>query len=83
MSPRHLGRAFAAETGMTPAKAIERLRLEASRERIERFGADRACGRVHRLRRPRTHAPRFHSRVRQPPQALRRAAKAESASTRI
>src|SRR5207244_8325860 len=35
MSPRHFARAFAAETGMTPAKAIERLRLEASRERVE------------------------------------------------
>src|SRR5436309_11375309 len=35
MSPRHFARAFAAETGTTPAKAIERLRLEASRERVE------------------------------------------------
>src|SRR5947207_14168077 len=35
MSPRHFARAFAAETGMTPAKAVERLRLEAARERIE------------------------------------------------
>src|SRR5207253_8800860 len=34
-SPRHFARAFAAETGMTPAKAIERLRLEAARERVE------------------------------------------------
>src|SRR5882672_7252172 len=35
MSARHFARAFAAETGMTPAKAIERLRLEASRDRVE------------------------------------------------
>ena len=35
MSPRHFARAFASETGMTPAKAIERLRLEASREQVE------------------------------------------------
>src|SRR6516165_4443308 len=35
MSPRHFGRAFVAETGMTPAKAIVRLRLEAARERVE------------------------------------------------
>ena len=35
MSPRHFARAFAAETGMTPAKAIERLRLEAARARVE------------------------------------------------
>jgi transcriptional regulator GlxA family with amidase domain len=35
MSPRHFARAFAAETVMTPAKAVERLRLEAARERVE------------------------------------------------
>src|SRR5208282_5260083 len=35
MSPRHFSRAFAAETAVTPAKAIERLRVEAARERIE------------------------------------------------
>jgi transcriptional regulator GlxA family with amidase domain len=35
MSPRHFARAFAAETGTTPAKAIERLRVEAARARIE------------------------------------------------
>jgi transcriptional regulator GlxA family with amidase domain len=35
MSPRHFARAFAAETGMTPAKAIERLRLEAARDRVK------------------------------------------------
>ena len=35
MSPRHFSRAFAAETGVTPAKAVERLRVEAARERIE------------------------------------------------
>jgi len=35
MSPRHFARAFSAETGMTSAKAIERLRLDAARERVE------------------------------------------------
>src|SRR5262249_58052630 len=35
MSPRHFARAFAADTGTTPAKAIERLRLEAAREEVE------------------------------------------------
>ena len=33
--PRHFGRAFRAETGETPAKAIERLRADAARSRIE------------------------------------------------
>jgi len=35
MSPRQFARAFTAETGVTPAKAVERLRLEVARERIE------------------------------------------------
>ncbi len=39
MSPRHFARAFAAETGTTPAKAIERLRVEVARGSVE-FGSD-------------------------------------------
>jgi AraC-like DNA-binding protein len=31
MSPRNFARMYAAETGVTPAKAIERLRAEAAR----------------------------------------------------
>jgi len=80
MSPRHFARAFAAETGMTPAKAIERLRLETSRERVE-SGSEpielvAACtgfGDPERMRRA------FIRAFGQPPQALRRAAKAISA----
>jgi transcriptional regulator GlxA family with amidase domain len=34
MSPRHFFRAFLAETGMTPAKAVERLRTEAARNAL-------------------------------------------------
>ena len=81
MSPRHFARAFAAETGMTPAKAIERLRLEASRERVEsgsepiEIVAERAgFGDPERMRRA------FIRAFGQPPQALRRAAKASSAA---
>ncbi len=36
MSPRNFARAYAAETGVTPAKAVERLRLEAARAALER-----------------------------------------------
>lgn len=36
MSPRNFARAYVAETGVTPAKAIERLRAEAARARLER-----------------------------------------------
>ena len=35
LSVRQFGRAFLAETGMTPARAIERLRVEAARHRVE------------------------------------------------
>ncbi|HTQ34012.1 MAG TPA: GlxA family transcriptional regulator [Stellaceae bacterium] len=77
MSPRHFARAFAAETGMTPAKAIERLRLEASRERvessaepIEHVAAQTGFGDPERMRRAYIRA------FGQPPQALRRTARA-------
>jgi transcriptional regulator GlxA family with amidase domain len=77
MSPRHFARAFAAETGMTPAKAVERLRLEAARERVEGSvePLDRVAARVgfhdpERMRRA------FIRAFGQPPQALRRSARA-------
>jgi transcriptional regulator GlxA family with amidase domain len=76
MSPRHFTRCFTVETGMTPAKAIERLRLEVSRERIEsgsepieRIAALTGFGDPERMRRA------FIRAFGQPPQALRRAAR--------
>jgi transcriptional regulator GlxA family with amidase domain len=35
MSPRHFARAFRAETGLTPARYVERVRLETARRRLE------------------------------------------------
>ena len=77
MSPRHFARAFSAETGMTPARAVERLRLETARERVEAAsepidGVARATGfgDPERMRRA------FIRAFGQPPQALRRAARA-------
>ena len=77
MSPRNFARAFAAETGMTPAKAVEHLRLEAARLRVEATGepVDRIAetagfGDPERMRRA------FIRAFGQPPQALRRAARA-------
>lgn len=77
MSPRHFARAFAAETGLTPAKAVERLRLETARERVESSAEpiDRVAeavgfGDPERMRRA------FLRAFGQPPQALRRAARA-------
>jgi transcriptional regulator GlxA family with amidase domain len=76
MSPRHFARAFSAETGMTPAKAIERLRLETARERVESgiepiegVAAHTGFGDPERMRRA------FIRAFGQPPQALRRTAR--------
>ena len=80
MSPRHFARAFAAETVMTPAKAVERLRLEAARERVEsspepiEFAAQTGFGDPERMRRS------FIRAFGQPPQALRRTAKVNTLS---
>ncbi len=77
MSPRNFARAFAAATGVTPAKAVERLRLEAARGLVE--ASDTAIDRIatqtgfsdpERMRRA------FIRAFGQPPQALRRAARA-------
>ncbi|HUB75329.1 MAG TPA: GlxA family transcriptional regulator [Solirubrobacteraceae bacterium] len=35
MSPRHFARLFRAETGLTPARHVQRVRLEAARRRLE------------------------------------------------
>jgi transcriptional regulator GlxA family with amidase domain len=49
MSPRHFARAFQQETGVTPAKAVERLRVEAARNALDGGAASvakvaRDCG---------------------------------------
>lgn len=73
MSPRNFARAFARDTGMTPAKAIERLRVEAAQEAIEagegsldRIAARVGLGDPGRMRRSfhRTlgHSPRYLQR---------------------
>ena len=77
MSPRHFARAFSAETGMTPAKAVEHLRLEAARTAVEsesdpidRIAARTGFGDPERMRRA------FIRAFGLPPQVLRRAARA-------
>ncbi|WP_296595478.1 GlxA family transcriptional regulator [Phenylobacterium sp.] len=77
MSPRNFARAFVAETGTTPAKAVERLRLEAARTAVEtghapidRVAESAGFGDPERMRRA------FLRAFGQPPQALRRAARA-------
>jgi transcriptional regulator GlxA family with amidase domain len=49
LSPRHFARAFAAETGMTPGRYVDKTRLEAARRHLEDTAASveqtaRACG---------------------------------------
>jgi transcriptional regulator GlxA family with amidase domain len=77
MSTRHFTRAFIAETGSTPSKAVERLRLEvarqqvqSSREAIERVAESTGFRDPERMRRA------FIRAFGQPPQSLRRAARA-------
>jgi transcriptional regulator GlxA family with amidase domain len=77
MSPRNFARAFTAETGVTPAKAVERLRLEVARERIEDGNEPveavaQACG----FNDPERMRRAFVRIFGHPPQAMRRAAKA-------
>jgi transcriptional regulator GlxA family with amidase domain len=76
MSPRHFSRAFTSETGMSPAKAVERLRVEAARARIEsssdpieQIGFALGFAAPERMRRA------FIRAFGQPPQAIRRAAR--------
>jgi transcriptional regulator GlxA family with amidase domain len=74
MSERNFARAFANETGFTPAKAIERLRVEAARAlldsqplQVEDVALETGFGDQERMRRA------FIRAFGQPPQALRRA----------
>ena len=77
MSSRHFTRAFVAETGTTPFKAVERLRIEVARhevqsssEPIERVAQSTGFRDPERMRRA------FLRAFGQPPQSLRRAARA-------
>jgi transcriptional regulator GlxA family with amidase domain len=77
MSARHFTRAFIAETGTTPSKAIERLRIEVARARVQ--ASSEAIERVAEttgFRDPERMRRAFIRAFGQPPQALRRAARA-------
>ena len=84
MSARHFARAFTAETGTTPSKAIERLRVEVAHARIQASGESIDCvaqatgfGNAERMRRA------FVRTFGQPPQAHRRAARPVAARPRL
>lgn len=74
MSPRHFARAFRAELGVTPAKVVERLRVDAARAALDSGGRSvkdvaRLCGFAdpERMRRA------FHRMLGTSPSALKRA----------
>jgi transcriptional regulator GlxA family with amidase domain len=76
MSARHFTRAFIAETGTTPSKAIERLRIEEARARVQ--SSSEAIERVAEttgFRDPERMRRAFIRAFGQPPQSLRRAAR--------
>ena len=76
MSSRHFARAFAAETGSTPSKAIERLRIEVARERVRSSNeAIELIARLTGFRDPERMRRAFIRAFGQPPQALRREAR--------
>src|SRR6202171_2328221 len=80
MSSRHFARAFIAETGTTPSKAIERLRIEVARQRVQ--SSSEAIERVAEstgFRDPERMRRAFIRAFGQPPQSLRRAARAGEA----
>ena len=79
MSPRHFAREFRARTGVTPAKAVERVRVEAARTALEngaasvqRVALDCGFGDVERMRRS------FTRLLGMPPSALWRSAQQEA-----
>ena len=77
MSSRHFARAFIAETGTTPSKAVERLRIEVARQRVQ--SSSEAIERVAQstgFRDPERMRRAFIRAFGQPPQSLRRAARA-------
>jgi transcriptional regulator GlxA family with amidase domain len=76
MSSRHFTRAFVAETGTTPSKAVERLRIEVARQRVQ--SSSEPIERVAQctgFRDPERMRRAFIRAFGQPPQSLRRAAR--------
>jgi transcriptional regulator GlxA family with amidase domain len=81
LSPRQFSRAFRAETGQSPAKAVEHLRIEAARlmlesglHPIEIVARDTGFGDRERMRRA------FLRAFGQPPQVIRRASRGGAAA---
>jgi transcriptional regulator GlxA family with amidase domain len=79
LSPRQFGRLFLAETGQTPAKAVEKLRTELAKSRIELSDEPiEAIARAVGFKDPERMRRAFVRTYGQPPQALRRIARVGS-----
>ncbi|MGQ0686470.1 GlxA family transcriptional regulator [Bradyrhizobium sp.] len=77
MSARHFSRAFIAETGTTPSKAVEKLRIEAAKARVQSSSeAIERVAEVTGFRDPERMRRAFIRAFGQPPQSLRRASRA-------
>jgi transcriptional regulator GlxA family with amidase domain len=72
MSPRNFARAYAAETGVTPAKAVERMRADAARGALERGGSIQDIARRSGFGDPERMRRAFVRLYGAPPAALRR-----------
>lgn len=72
MSPRNFARAYAAETGVTPAKAVERLRVEAARAALAQGGAIQSIAQRTGFGDPERMRRAFVRLYGAPPAALRR-----------
>ncbi|BBK32761.1 transcriptional regulator GlxA family with amidase domain [Stella humosa] len=84
LSPRQFGRAFLAETGETPARAIERLRAEAARTRIENTAEPiEAIAAAVGFTDPERMRRAFLRIFGQPPQGMRRASRVLSSNSII
>jgi transcriptional regulator GlxA family with amidase domain len=79
LSPRQFGRLFLAETGQTPAKAVEKLRAELAKTQIEQSDEPiEAIARAVGFSDPERMRRAFIRTYGQPPQALRRIARVGS-----
>src|SRR6266853_1939017 len=77
MSSRHFTRAFIAETGTTPSRAVERLRIEVARQRVQSSSETiELVAQSTGFRDPERMRRAFIRAFGQPPQSLRRAARA-------
>ena len=84
MSARHFTRAFIAETGISPSKAVERLRIEAAKARVQASAESiEQVAAITGFRDPERMRRAFIRAFGQPPQALRRASRSATGTKAV